>query len=72
MTLGTVYKSAPGNLARAPLSSGLNHGAIPSPPSCDNCQLPATLKAEILDTRLDRVVRVHQCLNCAKVIWGDE
>jgi hypothetical protein len=72
MTLGTVYRPALGNVVRALFSTGLKHSAALPTPSCDDCQLPATLKAEIPDARLQRLVRVHQCPNCAKVIWGDE
>ncbi len=72
MIMGTVYKPMLGNLARAMLSTSFRQSAALTAPSCDDCQLPATFRAEILDVRLDRQVRVHQCLNCAKVIWGDE
>jgi hypothetical protein len=45
----------------------------PLPPAlCDHCRIPAAFKAEFLDVKLGRQVRVHQCTNCAKVIWEGE
>jgi hypothetical protein len=42
------------------------------PRLCDHCRIPATFKAEVLDVKRGRQVRVHQCTNCAKVIWEGE
>jgi len=41
-------------------------------PSCDDCRLPATLRAEVADLKRGRPVRVYQCENCAKVIWNHD
>jgi hypothetical protein len=72
MNLIIAFKPTLRDLARALFSTELRHGASLPSPSCDDCQLPAVLRAELPDARLGRLVRVHQCPNCAKVLWGDE
>ena len=46
--------------------------AIDPSPSCDDCRLPATFRAEVSDFSRGRPVRVYHCQNCAKVIWADQ
>jgi hypothetical protein len=41
-------------------------------PRCDDCQLPASFRAEVVDLARGRQVRVYQCQNCAKVLWNDD
>lgn len=72
MILGAFCKPALGNLARALLPTPFKHVAALSRPCCDDCRLPAVFRTELLDARLHRQVRVHQCPNCAKIIWGGE
>jgi len=71
MILGAVYKPALVNLARV-LSTVLKQRAAFSSPSCNDCQLAAVLRAEFPGAGRRRLVRVHQCPNCAKIIWESE
>ena len=71
MNIGTVYRPRLASLARVLLSTAMKQSAAPPSPSCDDCRLPAAFRAAVPDGRR-RQVRVHQCLNCAKIIWGDK
>ena len=70
MIFALFYKPTMGKTALSPLAS--EHGAALTFPSCTDCQLPAVFRIEAMDARLDRPVKVHQCPNCAKIIWGGE
>ena len=71
MTIGTTYKPTLVHLARALSPTSWAHRPALAP-SCDDCQLPAVFRTAVPRARPNREVRVHQCLNCAKIIWGDE
>ena len=71
MNVGTLYRPRLASIARVLMSTAMKETAAPPSPRCDDCQLPATFRAAVLDAR-HRQVRVHQCVNCAKVIWGDK
>jgi uncharacterized protein with PIN domain len=44
---------------------------VAAPPPCDDCRMPVVFRTEVPDLVRARQVRVYQCVNCAKVIWGD-
>jgi hypothetical protein len=71
MTIGSLYRPRLGDLAST-LSSVVLKDSAASPTFCDDCQLPAAFRADVADRQLHRQVRVHQCLNCAKIIWGGD
>ena len=46
----------------------------PTPPRtvCDDCNVPVSSRACVLDRRTGKLVQIYLCPNCAKLIWYDD
>jgi uncharacterized protein with PIN domain len=44
----------------------------PPRPVCDDCNVPVSFRACVLDRRTGKLVRICACPNCAKLIWDDD